>query len=183
MLEDCLNKENEEKIDEHIKLVHFVLKQMNISALDRNYEEYFSEGLLGLAKAWKNYQQDKARFSSFAYMCIRNSILNKIRKDQKEILTYSVSLDNPLTNEEDERLTIIDTVKEEEIDYSLKLTAQQIMEVIKNTDLKRKDIYLKYLKGMSQTQIAKIHKCSRQYVSIIIIENNCKLKEIIKDYL
>ena len=182
-MEKYSSQKKEERVKDNIKLVHYVLNQLGINCLNKNYEDYYSEGLLGLVKAWKSYKDNNdTKFSSFACICIKNAILNKIRNEKKELLNYSVSLDTPINEYNDEKLTYIDTFADEEIDYSLKQTTKDIIKEIEKMNLRAKDIYIDYLKGIPQKEIAKRRYCSKQYINAIIIENNYRVRQKFKDY-
>lgn len=44
------------------------------------YEDLVCAGMVGLLKAVRTYQKDKAAFSTYAYTCIRNNIFNERRR-------------------------------------------------------------------------------------------------------
>lgn len=47
-------------------------------------EDYIQVGLIGLLKAIREYKEDKAKFSTFATVCIRNNMLNLLRKTKNK---------------------------------------------------------------------------------------------------
>ena len=55
-----------------------------LSFLDNNskIDDYIQAGLIGLLKAIRKYDSNKAKFSTFTSVCIRNEILNLKRKEK-----------------------------------------------------------------------------------------------------
>ena len=47
-------------------------------------EDYIQVGLIGLLKAIREYKEDKAKFSTFATVCIRNHMLNLLRRTKNK---------------------------------------------------------------------------------------------------
>ena len=47
-------------------------------------EDYIHVGLIGLLKAIREYKEDKAKFSTFATACIRNHMLNLLRRTKNK---------------------------------------------------------------------------------------------------
>lgn len=87
---------------ENIGLVHKVLERMSIPSGD--YDDYLQDGTIGLIKASRKYNPEKARFSTFAYYCIRNEVLRSIKKNNKNIWY----VDND----------VLDSVCVEDVDFS-----------------------------------------------------------------
>ena len=78
---NLINKELEEKlIRENYGLV---VSQALYFLGDPNFEDYIQAGLIGLLKAVRNHNEDKAKFSTFATVCVRNEIKNLSTKSRK----------------------------------------------------------------------------------------------------
>lgn len=67
-----------EVLEQYEKLIKNQIKSLNIY---KNYDEYYQIGLIALWKAWKNYDDSKGKFSAYAYVTVRGSILEKLRKE------------------------------------------------------------------------------------------------------
>ena len=46
-----LNSEQRKLVEDNTKLVHFVLNKMHITMANKDYEDYFQVGCVGLCKA------------------------------------------------------------------------------------------------------------------------------------
>ena len=94
-------------INENLKLVHFVIKKMNL-ANPNDYEDYYQVGIIGLINASNSFNSKfKTTFSTYAYICIKNEILKFLRKNNE----YHISLDDTIYDE----IKIIDTISSKEI--------------------------------------------------------------------
>ena len=158
----------EKIIIENLKLVNFVLKKMNISNKS-NYEDYYQVGVIGLINAAKMFNYDsKFSFSTYAYVCIKNEILNYIKKNEKNYLLLQESFYDEINIEDkiaDESINIIDTIIMNE-------TNNQLYFVLNNklSDLERKIIKMSYGIGCreyKQVEIAKILDIQQYKVSRI----------------
>ena len=69
------------------KLIHknygLVVSQALYFLNDNNFEDYIQAGLIGLLKAIRTYDKDKAKFSTFASVCIKNAISTLNKKAKK----------------------------------------------------------------------------------------------------
>ena len=99
------------KYSDYIKL-----KAKNYYLIGADGEDIYQEGMIGLYKAIRDYEQEKlSNFKSFADLCITRQILTAIStaSRQKHIpLNSYVSLNKPLYKDNEER-TLIDTIEEE----------------------------------------------------------------------
>lgn len=86
-----LNKnERETMAEDNIRLIHYVLKKLNIAGFE--YDELFSAGMYGYAKALEKYDKDRnIRFSTYATKCIGNEILCFMRNNAKHKSNVSFS--------------------------------------------------------------------------------------------
>lgn len=77
-------------------------------------EDVVQEGMIGLLKAIRQYDADKeASFGTFAGICITRQMISAIRsagRDKHKALNTSVSLSNPVENE-NENIALVDTLK------------------------------------------------------------------------
>lgn len=68
-------------ITDNLKLVHFVIKKMNLYN-SNDYEDYYQVGIIGLINAANTYNEKlKISFSTYGYVCIKNEILKYIKKN------------------------------------------------------------------------------------------------------
>lgn len=82
----------------------------------RKDEDIEQIGMVGLCLAAENYKEDNtAKFSTYAYSCIRNEILRELKKEANRVKT--VSLDTLIYDSaEDKPLTLEDTTAEDATD-------------------------------------------------------------------
>ena len=76
-----------EELEEKLIREHYglVISQALYFLDDSSFEDYIQAGLIGLLKAIRNYDENKAKFSTFATVCIRNEI-QSLNKNIIEIL-------------------------------------------------------------------------------------------------
>ena len=120
--------EAEEIITKHnLRLVAHIAKKY--SSATQTQDDLISIGSIGLIKATRTYNMEKAKnFSSYASRCIENEILMVLRSEKKESLL--VSLSSPLgTDPDGNELYLSDTLKDERID--LDRTADTNMVILK----------------------------------------------------
>lgn len=71
-------------------LVHRYSRIMNsyigtLSVSESEREDLLQEGLIGLLKAVRSYEEEKAKFSTYAVTCIKNSIISALRRYNKTV--------------------------------------------------------------------------------------------------
>lgn len=78
-----LTMEEKNKIaEENLPLIHYVLKSLNNTGV--MYDELFSVGMVGYAKALDSYDKSReVKFSTYAINCIKNEVLFFLRKENK----------------------------------------------------------------------------------------------------
>jgi RNA polymerase sigma factor (sigma-70 family) len=107
------NIDEEAQVQKHFGLV--VSQAQKYYKYDQcmELEDYIQIGSIGLLKAIRNYSEDrKAKFSVFAFYCIRNEILRQLGKENKHKKTYSVD-DFYLANSlEDKDAQAVDKIAE-----------------------------------------------------------------------
>lgn len=79
------SKELEEKL---VRDNYGLVVSQALSFLEKNplttLDDYIQVGLIGLLKAIRKFDEKKAKFSTFAVVCIRNELLNHVRKYKKK---------------------------------------------------------------------------------------------------
>lgn len=96
-----LDKVDERVIIENAKLVPYIIKLLtakyNMGIFE--YEELNQQGMIGLAKAAATFDKEKNnKFSTYACVCIRNSILIYMRDSTRNKLPLSGSMDDDILN-------------------------------------------------------------------------------------
>jgi len=183
-------EEKEQVAEENMALIHYVLKKLNIAGIP--YDELFSAGQMGYAKALANYDKSRAvKFSTYAINCIRNEILFFVRKEKKH-LDNDVSLNKILSTDKDgNNLQLEEIVADERLgtrsleeivlsqeNRSMLLNALQYLKeeeqfiiiyrygLDRGIILTQKEIANKV--GMSQANVSKIQKNCLQKLKLIL---------------
>lgn len=174
--------------ERNLRLVAHIMKKYYSCCDDT--DELLSVGSVGLVKAVNSYDPEKGvRFATYAARCIDNEILMYFRNQKKTCL--DISFDEPIeTDSEGNPLTLTDIICNEDntLDEIWKNTycRRALKYVDEMEDSRERSIMiLRYgLNGkapMKQSEIAKLYKISRSYVSRI--ETKClkKLKKRFED--
>ena len=158
-------EEYERLIIENEALVYHVLKQMHLYS---QLEDYYDVGMIGLCKAAKTFDNSKgSKFSTYACICIRNTILMDIRDQKRQCDYYSISLQTPVGGEKDEIL-LEDTISDYELEVDIlnkeeKMALIESIRKLNNEDRQMIDLY--FWKEMTQKEIARYLKMSQANVS------------------
>lgn len=158
-------EEYERLIIENEALVYHVLKQMHLYS---QLEDYYDIGMIGLCKAAKTFDNSKgSKFSTYACICIRNTILMDIRDQKRQCDYYSISLQTPVGGEKDEIL-LEDTISDYELEIDIlnkeeKMALIESIRKLNNEDRQMIDLY--FWKEMTQKEIARYLKMSQANVS------------------
>lgn len=158
-------EEYERLIIENEALVYHVLKQMHLYS---QLEDYYDVGMIGLCKAAKTFDNSKgSKFSTYACICIRNTILMDIRDQKRQCDYYSISLQTPVGGEKDEIL-LEDTISDYELEVDIlnkeeKMALIESIRKLDNDDRQMIDLY--FWKEMTQKEIARCLKMSQANVS------------------
>ena len=169
------------------------MKSLYPSQVD--YEELYDVGITGYAKALVSYNKGNgAKFSTYAYNCIRNEILFFLRKEGKHI-NNNISLNSILSVDKNgNNLQLEDIVSDEEKDTGLEdkiLEDEQrtiLLKAIDELSEKEKKIIIYRFgldRGIKKTQkeLAEETNMSQANVSKIQEKAIKKLKVILKKYM
>lgn len=174
-----MNKEQEELIINNQGLVHHIVNQFNPQN-QMEHDDYASEGMYGLIKAARTYDKSKkAKFSTYASMCIKNEILMYLRKNKKN--KFTCSLDMALSEDENGNTLTVgaiigDTSSFDEYDNNeFFINATNIvLNYLKN---KERTVILYRMGDFTQRTIAKMLGISQSYISRIEKKARRKMKE------
>lgn len=179
-------KEKEQHVEEDMNLIHYVLKSINRNNIP--YEELYSVGSLGFAKALNGYRKNKGtKFSTFAVYCIRNEIFFYLKKEQRHMM--NISLSQSLSEDGNGHdLVLEDLISEEDIGK------KSLEEIFEDEDMKK--VLLKIIKKLSpieqevmlsrfnligekKTQAELAKKFNMTQANISKIQQNCLKKMLI----
>lgn len=174
-------------IEHNLRLVAHIVKKYDNTKED--VEDLISIGIVGLIKGVDTYSNKKGtQLTTYCARCIENEILMHLRTLKKT--NKNVSLYEPIGyDKEGNEITLIDVIKEEEIDYVDKIHIKNNIDLLKQyLDIlseREKDIivfrYGLYLNPiLTQKEIAKKYNISRSYVSRI---EKRALSKILREFI
>ncbi|MEJ6950250.1 sigma-70 family RNA polymerase sigma factor [Natronospora cellulosivora (SeqCode)] len=148
-------------INSNMDIVYSKARYFFIKGLDR--EDVIQEGLVGLYKAIRDYQEDRAAsFRGFAQLCIHRQMVSAIKRAnrQKHIpLNSSTSIDKDIEFGEGSRC-FREMLANEEENLEDRYIYQEQLTILFNiideelTELE-KDVFMQYLENMSYQEISK----------------------------
>ena len=135
-----------------------------------NYDDHFQEGLIGLLKALRSYDGKSSSFSTFASLCVRNSIISSVRKNASQT-SKTVTLSEPIFEETSPspEETMLDSVR-------AKLLYDKVYEALSPYE---KTVFEMYLSDMSYESIAFVTGKSVKSISNAVFRIRNKLKQIV----
>jgi len=149
-------------------------------------EDLLQEGILGLLKAIKFYDETKSSFSSFAFLCIRREMISAIRKantQKNSVLNEALTTSSMIEDSSDVDNYISSENNPEEA-YLLKEEIKEFKNFSDKNFSKFEKEVLKYLiRGYSYREIAKILKeVGVKFFGVANLEEAIELQEAgIKD--
>ena len=138
-----------------------------------NFDDLFQEGLIGLLKAVRSYDGKSASFSTFASLCVRNSIISGVRKYANQT-SKTVTLPEPIVEEGT-------TPSAEEVHLDSERARLLYDNVFKSLSPYEKTVFEMYLSDMSYESIAFVTGKSVRSISNAVFRIRNKLKQIVGD--
>ena len=172
--------------------INLILKEYSkLLSFNAQKEDLVQEGILGLLKAIKFYDETKSSFSSFAFLCIRREMISAIRKanTQKNMVLNEALKTNAIledsANFDDEEHNINNYKSSEsnpEEAYLLKEEIEEFKKFSENNFSKFEKEVLTYLiRGYSYREIAKILSKNLKSIDNTIQRIRKKSEEWIKE--
>ena len=144
-------------LKEYSKILSFNAQKYYLIGAEQ--EDLLQEGILGLLKAIKFYDETKSSFSSFAFLCIRREMISAIRKantQKNSILNEALTTSSMIEDGSDVDNYISSENNPEEA-YLLKEEIKEFKNFSDKNFSKLEKEVLKYLiRGYSYREIAKI---------------------------
>ena len=185
--DDMLTDEEKMNYAENdMNLIHYVLKGVSKNSIP--YEELYSVGSLGFAKALNGFRKNKnTKFSTFAVYCIKNEVFFFLKKEQRHM--SNLSLNQSLSDDGNGHdLVLGDTISD--VDVGKKTLEEEF----ENADLK--ELLLKLINkltpeeqeimmarygllGEKKTQMELAQKFDMTQANISKIQQNCLRKMLI----
>lgn len=144
-------------LKEYSKILSFNAQKYYLIGAEQ--EDLLQEGILGLLKAIKFYDETKSSFSSFAFLCIRREMISAIRKantQKNSVLNEALTTSSMIEDSSDVDNYISSENNPEEA-YLLKEEIKEFKNFSDKNFSKFEKEVLKYLiRGYSYREIAKI---------------------------
>lgn len=147
------------RFEENMGLVYFILKRY-FAALSCD-PDLIQEGMIGLWKACLTYDEDRAKFVTYASTCIQNSVRMSLRKRKKH--AGAISLDAPWDDGEGHTCTPADLLEDKTA--SAFDDGVQVTDFIQRLDAYDRRIVELRLAGMPQADVAQRLGISQCHVS------------------
>ena len=150
------------------RVLEFHIRQ--IDSNPSNYDDLFQEGLIGLLKAVRSYDGKSSSFSTFASLCVRNSIISGVRKyasQTSKTVTMSVQTHEETSPSAEE--VLLDGVR-------AKLLYDKVYEALSPYE---KTVFDLYLGDMSYESIAFAMGKSVKSITNAVFRIRNKLKQIV----
>lgn len=159
-------------------MMYSILKKYN---LYNKRDDYIDLCYIGYAKALKNYDPSKSKFSTYSYQCMKNEVLYQMRKERAlKRQRTEVSLDEEYDEIGHSLNDIIPSDVDMEQDLIEKETNKELREAISKLDTNEqiviKNVYNIGGDSFNKMQIAKILKIDRKQVDVISKRALKKLK-------
>lgn len=71
----------EEVVEQFTPMIHHVMRSLSIY---KNIEEFFQTGVIALWDAHQRFDEDKGKFSTYAYSYIRGRMMTELKQQRKE---------------------------------------------------------------------------------------------------
>ena len=143
-------------LEEYSKLLSFNAQKYYLVGAEQ--EDLVQEGILGLLKAIKFYDETKSSFSSFAFLCIRREMISAIRKANTQKNMVLILEDSAYFDDEGHNINNYKSSESNpEEAYLLKEEIEEFKNFSENNFSKFEKEVLTYLiRGYSYREIAKI---------------------------
>lgn len=135
-------------------------------------EEWYDIAAIGLCKAANTYNNDKSRFSTYAYKCMYTTIIMEKRKEnamrtipQNQIVYYENQVNE--SSKDNDTSTFLNYIPSKQ-DIENEIISALSLENIENELVgNKKKVFLLLREGYTQCEISKIIGISKQRVSKI----------------
>jgi RNA polymerase sporulation-specific sigma factor len=173
-------------LNKYKKIVNYKMSTFYIIGAER--EDVFQEGMIGLLKAIRDFNKEKASFKNFAEVCIKRQILSAIRMANRKkhwSLNSYISFNQFDRNDENgENASKLETclLRDKKHDPLEKIIddenfATTIEKMKKILSKKEIEVAAMYIRGLSYDEIARKLKINRKSVDNAIQRVKNKMRE------
>ena len=154
-------------VTENINLVYYVYEKLIKNDITiQNKEAIISEGMVGLVKASKYFDESKGyKFTTFAARCIRNEMLMFLRTLNRQGAN-EISLYTPIHKDKDDNeICLIDIIGEDIDKFEIEIDKNMFKEFISKQSLEDRKMVEALCKGYSQREISQAMRIKQPTVS------------------
>lgn len=172
-VEQCPDITPTKLAEQNYGLVYYVAHRFQ--NCDIEFDELVSICSLGLVKAANSFDQQKARFATYAVTVMTNEVLCELRKMRREQRYRAVSLDETL----EDGCMVLDFVPDKKDCFVYVHMQDTIMSCVNAlTDTEREIVYLLIVDEKTQGQVGDRLGISQSYVSRIYKNATRKMRRI-----
>lgn len=143
-------------------------------------EDMMQEGLIGLLKAVRTYDNSSSSFSTYAFLCIRNSVISAKRKYNREI--HTTGFEDTLEKLDSMPATLRERSPEDVL-LDKEMTSMLYDGVMRLLSVYEKNVFEMYLDGAKNQQIAmKLNKDAKS-VGNAVARIKKKLTAVLNRYI
>ena len=190
---DMVSESNEEVRDslyeKYEPLIKFIVKKYMTSAnkYGLDYNDLIQEANVGFTDALNSYDEQKeASLKTFISLCIKRKLINAIRKAQtrkNKMQQASLSIDYDYDKN---GLPLIDVIKDETADPSLKFSEQEnekvlLQKIKKELSKNEQKVFSYLLKGLNYKEIALLLDKTEKQIDNTIQRIRNKVRLLIKE--
>ena len=132
-------------------------------------EDYYGLAAIGLCKAAIGFNDNKSKFSTYAFLAMKHMVFREMRKNSAEkripdhqIVYYQAELDDSSSGDTSTFMNYIPSKENVEGSALSKIIFDEYMSKLKDRD---KQIFILFSEGYKQGEIGKIVGCSQAQVS------------------
>ena len=172
-----MTKEEQEKLAvENENLIYHTIRMLGFNESNYNFDELISIGWFSLAKAIKNYDKNKATFSTYCVNVIKNDLLCFLNKENK-ILNSSFSLDIIMEK------NVYSESNNGWVDDELNKSSTHFIDIYNKLDFDYKPVFDLYLHNYSYKEISEKLSITEKEVQDSIRKSKIFLRKYFKNIL
>lgn len=159
-----MTEEQRQLVEENHNLIYSFLQNYHLTI-----EDYYDLAAIGLCKAGKTYDGDKASFSTYAYKCMFSAVMCDLRKKKQartipdyKMVYYQAELDDSDGGDTGSFMNYIPSGENVEENVLSEVIFDEYTDRLKERD---KKIFSLFREGYKQREIGKMLGCSQAQVS------------------
>lgn len=152
-----------ELVERNHNLIYAFLHQKGFSI-----DEYYGLAAIGLCRAVQPFDSTKSSFSTYAYKCMHNEILQEVRKEQasKRVPdTAMVYYQSEVRNDDGNTTTILDFIEGDASAEDAALCNVMCSSILHSLNEREKTAFTLLSKGYTQWEVASALDCTQASIS------------------